>query len=238
MRYIDLPATSWRSRFNKALTFLVYEVWLKMTLVANRRSVMTLFSDPSSPDSHRVRLVLAEKDIKADVIDIDPNQLPEDLVDLNPYNDLPTLVDRDLALYHAPIIMEYLDERFPHPPLMPVDPVTRAHCRLAIYRVERDWYGLLASLASKPSEGQAHARKVFLESLIASDEVFARKPFFLSDDLTLVDCTVAPMLWRLPTFGIELPATAVAIARYCERVFARAGFQRALSKIERAYRLT
>jgi len=209
-----------------------------MTLVANRRSVMTLFSDPTSPDSHRVRFAMAEKDVKADIIDIDAAEPPEDLCDLNPYNSLPTLVDRELALYYPPVIMEYLDERFPHPPLMPVDPVMRAYCRLALYRVERDWYEPCLTLASADAgaQGQARARKLLHESMLASNEVFARKPFFLNDELTLVDCTVAPILWRLPYYGIDLTGQTQAIQDYCERIFARPAFQKSLSKVERTYR--
>jgi len=107
-----------------------------------RRSVMTLFSAPADPWSHRTRLVLAEKGIAIELVNVDPNALPEDLIDLNPYHSVPTLVDRDLVLYDSRVIIEYLDERFPHPPLMPIDPVTRAQFRVALYRVERDWYAL------------------------------------------------------------------------------------------------
>ena len=117
-----------------------------MAMVANRRSVMTLFSRPTCPYSHRVRIVLAEKNINVEIVDIDGPNLPEDLIDLNPYNSVPTLVDRDLVLYDSRVVVEYLDERFPHPPLMPVDPVTRAQFRLALYRIERDWYGLVDDL--------------------------------------------------------------------------------------------
>ncbi len=208
-----------------------------MTLVANRRAVMTLFSDPASPDSHRARLVLAVKDIRADVIDIDIQQLPADLGDINPYKELPTLVDRDLSLYHAPIIMEYLDERFPHPPLMPVDPVTRAYCRLALYRIERDWYGQAKALEQGADAEMAVAiRQALGESLVAIETLLARRPFFLPDELTLVDCTALPILWRLPRYGITLPDWAVAIRGYCDRMFAEPAFQRGLSKVERTYR--
>ena len=114
-----------------------------MTAVATRRSVMTLFSDPRSLHSHRVRMVLAEKNVTCDIIDVDPLNTPDDVMDLNPYGTVPTLVDRDLALYDSRIICEYLDERFPHPPLLPVDPVSRASTRLYMFRVEHDWYGLV-----------------------------------------------------------------------------------------------
>lgn len=203
-----------------------------MALVANRRSVMTLFSDPTCPQSHRTRIVLAEKDIIVDVIHIDPNHKPEDLSDLNPYNSVPTLVDRDLVLYDARVIMEYLDERFPHPPLMPVDPVSRARSRLALYHIERDWYGLLDDLTSRVEKKVIAARRILRESILSSIEVFSAKPFFLSDEFSLVDCSVAPILWRLPSFGIELPAQAKPIKQYATRIFNRPSFRESLSEAE------
>src|SRR5690348_2607468 len=136
-----------------------------MTVIANRRSVMTLFSKPTDPWSHRTRLVLAEKSITIDIVDVDDGNLPEDLLDLNPYNSVPTLVDRELVLYDPRIIMEYLEERFPHPPLMPVDPVTRARFRLALYRVERDWYTLVDEIEQSPNKPHARAKKMLRESL-------------------------------------------------------------------------
>jgi len=201
-----------------------------MALVANRRSVMTLFSDPSCPQSHRTRIVIAEKDITVDVIHIDPDDKPEDLSDLNPYNSVPTLVDRDLVLYDSRVIMEYLDERFPHPPLMPVDPVSRARSRIALYHVERDWYGLVADLTD--GKKASAARKVLRESLLSSVDIFRAKPFFLSDEFTLVDCCVAPILWRLEHFGVDLPAQAKPIKQYADRMFARPSFRESLSEAE------
>ncbi|CAG0910528.1 unnamed protein product, partial [Cyprideis torosa] len=147
-----------------------------------------------SIECHRTRIVLREKDITVDIIDIDPENKPEDLLDLNPYNSVPTLVDRDLVLYEPRIIMEYLDERFPHPPLMPVDPVSRARTRLALYRVERDWYGLLDDLQFGGEKKAARARKILKEALIGASDVFAAKPFFLRDEFSLVDATIAPIL--------------------------------------------
>ena len=152
-----------------------------MALVANRRSVMNLFSSASCPQSHRVRVVLAEKGITVEIVDVDTNHKPEDLLDLNPYNTVPTLVDRELVLYDPRAIMEYLDERFPHPPLMPVDPVSRARTRLALYRIEQDWYELVPQLESRGEKTSSKARKILRDSLTASAEVFAAKDFFLSD---------------------------------------------------------
>jgi RNA polymerase-associated protein len=197
---------------------------------------MTLFSAPGDAQSHRTRIVLSEKDITVDIIDVDPDDKPEDLSDLNPYNSLPTLVDRDLVLYDPQVIMEYLDERFPHPPLMPVDPVSRARARLALYRIETDWYGLLSEIESAGDKQAAKARKILRESIMAAAEVFDVKPFFLSDEFSLVDCTIAPILWRLPRYGIDLPPQAKSIQRYAERIFDRPSFDRSLSEPEREMR--
>ena len=208
-----------------------------MTVIANRRSVMTLFSRPTCPYSHRVRLVLAEKSINIDIVDVEDGSLPEDLLDLNPYNTVPTLVDRDLVLYDSRVIMEYLDERFPHPPLMPVDPVTRAQFRLALYRIEMDWY----SLAGEIDEGGdrkpvSRARKILRESILTSAEIFTAKRFFLSDEFSLVDCTIAPILWRLPVYDIDLGSQGRVMHRYMDEVFSRPSFQESLTELEQEMR--
>ena len=202
-----------------------------------RRSVMTLFSTPTDPWSHRARLVLAEKGIAIELVNCDPQKLPEDLLDLNPYHSVPTLVDRDLVLYDSRVIMDYLDERFPHPPLMPIDPVTRAQFRVALYRVERDWYGLAQDIElDRESKSAAHSRKILCEAICASAEVFKAKPFFLSDEFSLVDASIAPILWRLPYYGIELPHQAQPIVKYMNSIFARATFRSCLSVAEREMR--
>ena len=202
-----------------------------------RRSVMTLFSAPTDPWSHRTRLVLAEKGIAIELVNCDPQKLPEDLLDLNPYHSVPTLVDRDLVLYDSRVIMDYLDERFPHPPLMPIDPVTRAQFRVALYRVERDWYGLAQDIElDREGKGAAHSRKILCEAICASAEVFKAKPFFLSDEFSLVDASIAPILWRLPYYGIELPHQAQPIVKYMNSIFARATFRSCLSVAEREMR--
>ena len=203
-----------------------------MALIASRRSVMTLYSDTLCPQSHRTRIVLAEKDITVDVIYVDPETMPEDLSELNPYNSVPTLVDRELVLYDARVIVEYLDERFPHPPLMPVDPVSRAKSRLALYHIERDWYSLMDDFNSSSERKITSARKILRESLLSSIEVFNVKPFFLSDEFSLVDCSIAPILWRLPSFGIELPSRATPIKKYADRLFNRPSFRESLSELE------
>jgi RNA polymerase-associated protein len=207
-----------------------------MALVANRRSVMNLFSSTTCPQSHRVRMVLAEKGITVEILDVDVNQKPEDLIDLNPYNTVPTLVDRELVLYDPHTIVEYLDERFPHPPLMPVDPVSRARSRLALYRIEQDWYELVPALESKGEKTSSKARKQLRDSLTSSAEVFAAKPYFLSDDFSLVDASIVPILWRLMRYRIELPRQAKPVLDYAERMFERETFQASLSEAEREMR--
>ena len=203
-----------------------------MAVIANRRSVMTLFSNANCPQSHRVRMVLAEKGITVEIETIEPDNPPEDLIDLNPYQSVPTLIDRELVLYDPRVIMEYLDERFPHPPLMPVDPVSRARSRLALYRIEKDWYSLLMDLESKTGKVADSARKTLCDSLASSAEVFGIKPYFLSDDYTLVDASIAPILWRLEHYGIELPPQAKAVMEYAQRVFDRESFRDSLTELE------
>ena len=206
-----------------------------MAVVANKRSVMTMFSDPRSPYSHRVRMVLAEKSITVEIVDMDPTDLSGDIMDLNPYGTLPTLVDRDLVLFESRIIMEYLDERFPHPPLLPVDPVSRATSRLFMHRVDQDWYSLMDQIF-KGGKPATKARKELREALTASAPIFAAKPFFMSTEFTLVDCSTAPLLWRLPTLGVELPSQAKAVEEYGKRMFERTSFQEGLTESERDMR--
>ncbi|MCO4810662.1 MAG: glutathione S-transferase N-terminal domain-containing protein [Gammaproteobacteria bacterium] len=209
-----------------------------MAVVANRRSVMTLFSRPTDIHSHRTRLVLAEKNINIEIANVPGPNLPEDLMDLNPYHSVPTLVDRDLTLYDSRVIIEYLDERFPHPPLMPVDPVTRAQFRLALFRIETDWYSI-AEEAENSNDGKlgSKARKLLRESILQSAELFGARPFFLSEEFSLVDCTIAPLLWRLPRYGVDLGPESEAIDAYMTRVFARRSFQQSLTELEQEMRL-
>ena len=199
---------------------------------------MTLFSNPKDIWSHRARFVLAEKDVTMDIVDVDGRSLPEDLLDLNPYQSLPTMVERDLVLYDSRLIIEYLDERYPHPPLMPIDPITRARFRLAMYRIERDWYSLAADIESSDRKQAEASRKLLHDSVLANAEVFRSQPYFMSQDMTLVDATIAPVLWRLPAWGIKLPSgQGDAILQYERRVFMRPGFRRSLSWAERAMRV-
>ena len=208
-----------------------------MAQVANRRLAMTLFSSDLCPYCHIVRIVLAEKGISYETINVDQNNIPEDLRDLNPYNEVPTLVDRDLVLYDYRVIVEYLDERFPHPPLMPVDPVSRARNRLMLHRIERDWYKMVDTILLGGKEAD-RVRKELRDSLVGASPIFDQKPFFMSDEFTLMDAALGPMLWRLPLFGIELPPVAKPLINYAERMFERESFQASLTEGERELRQT
>ncbi len=207
-----------------------------MTMI--KRSVMTLYSGALDIYSHQARIVLAEKGVSVDVMNVDPNHPNEDLIELNPYNTLPTLVDRDLVLYTANVIMEYLDERFPHPPLLPVYPVARAKSRLMMHRIDTDWYGLMRQIQSDDQSVSDRAREELREGLVALLPVFQEMPYFLSEDFSLVDCCIAPLLWRLPALGIELPSNAKAIFKYQDRLFEREAFQASLTESEREIRET
>lgn len=207
-----------------------------MAIVANKRSIMTLYSGALDIYSHRVRIVLAEKGVAVDVINTDTNEKLEDLLELNPYGSAPTLVDRELVLYDANIIMEYLDERFPHPPLMPVYPVARAKTRLMIYRIDKEWGILVRQIETGKGEEAQTACKELRNYLIKLAPVFANSAFFLNEDFTLVDCCIAPILWRLPAWGITLPPEAKAVTKYAARVFERDSFQASLTEREQDLR--
>ena len=198
----------------------------------SKRSAMTLFSDSTSHYSHRVRIVLAEKGVSVDLVEgVDGVPVPE-LGDLNPYNTMPTLIDRDLILYESKVMMEYLDERFPHPRLLPVYPVARAESRLFMYRVERDWCSLVDTILHSSDAGAvAVARRDLGDSMAALSPIFAEKPYFMSEEFTLVDCCIAPILWRLPALGVDLRATKQTkpLFNYMDSLFGREAFQESLS---------
>lgn len=206
--------------------------------VVAKRSSMTFYSDPSCQYSHRVRIVLAEKGVTVDIKDYEPNAIPKEVADINPYNSLPTLVDRDLVLFEHHVMMEYLDERFPHPPLLPVYPVARGESRQLIYRIDRDWSSAVdAIVAAKSKDSVAKSRKELRESLLAIAPLFDDKPFFANEEFTLVDCCVAPILWRLESLGVDLPEKqAKPILKYMERIFERESFQISMSEIEQEMR--
>ena len=201
--------------------------------------MMALYSSENCLDCHRVRFVLAEKGINVEIIHVEQDRAATaDLAELNPYGETPTLVDRDMVLYGTWVVTEYLDERYPHPPLMPVDPVSRSRLRLVMYRMFRDWVD--AGKVIETSSGQkkvASTRRHLQESLVSSDDLFGLTPFILNDELSLADCSLTPLLWRLPAYGIELTArTAPNLNRYMDRMFRRDSFQRSLTEVERLMR--
>lgn len=207
-----------------------------MAISANRRAVMTLFSTANDMYCHQVRMVLAEKGVTVDIIQVSTESLPEDVYEVNPYGSLPTLMDRDLALFKADIINEYLDERFPHPPLMPVYPVARANARLMMHRIEKDWYGLAEKILQDGPDA-AIARRDLREGLLAMAPLFQEHPYFMSDEYSLIDCYLAALLWRLPLFGIELTGAGSKLQQtYMTRIFERDGFQQSLTEAEREIR--
>jgi RNA polymerase-associated protein len=195
---------------------------------------MALYSSADSIQCHRVRFVLAEKGINVEIVDIGSDaSAAADLAELNPYNETPTLVDRDLVLHDAGVINEYLDERYPHPPLMPVVPVSRAQLRLVHYRVLRDWYPLALALATTTGKKAEKPRKQLKEAIIAANDLFKDAEFLLSDELTLVDCTLAPLFWRLPAYGIKLGKSGSSVQSYIQRLISRKSFKASLTTAER-----
>lgn len=203
--------------------------------VLTRRGSMTLFSDPADHQSHRVRMVVAEKGINVDIVDVDPRHKPQELGQINPYNTLPTLLDRELVLYESTVIMEYLDERFPHPPLLAVYPVARAQSRLLMHRIEKDWSRRVNLLMAGRGRAESlnKARRELSESLLAVAPVFASQQFFMSDEFTLVDCCVAPILWRLKAMDVKLPERSTrALRQYMRRIVERESFRRSLTEAE------
>jgi RNA polymerase-associated protein len=199
---------------------------------------MTLFTHEDDMYSHQTRIVLAEKGVGVEIQAVDLANLPEDLLDLNPYGTVPTLIDRELALYEAKIIIEYLDERFPHPPLMPVYPVARGRSRLMMHRIESDWYSLAKIILTGSADDAAKARVDLKESLLSVAPILNEAPYFMSEEFSLVDCYLAPLLWRLPAFGIELVGQgSKELKTYMLRLFERESFQASLTEAEREIRL-
>ncbi len=208
-----------------------------MAVISNKRSIMTLYSGAMDLNSHRVRIVLAEKGVSFEVINMEVRGKMEELLELNPYGAVPTLVDRELALYDPNIIAEYLDERFPHPPLMPVYPVARAKARLIIYRFDREWGPLIKKLETGKVLELRLVAKELANYLMQLIPVFQSSNYFLGDEFTLVDCCIAPILWRLPMWGVTLPPAETKILnKYAQRLFARDSFQASLTEAEQELR--
>ena len=204
-----------------------------MTSSANKRSVMTLFSNKTDIYCHQVRIVLAEKGVAYETEIVDPQALPEDLMELNPYGTVPTLLDRDLVLFNSRIIMEYLDERFPHPPLMPVYPVARGKSRLLMLRIEQDWYPTLETAQNAASEAErAQALKQLKEEILAIAPIFSQNTYFMNDEFSLIDCYVAPLLWRMQEMGVEVSgACSKSVKSYMSRVFTRDSFLQSVGEL-------
>jgi RNA polymerase-associated protein len=208
-----------------------------MAVAANKRSVMTLFSGASDLYSHQTRIVLAEKGVNVEITYVDDENPSAELAELTPKSELPTLVDRELVLYNSRIIMEYLDERFPHPPLMPVYPVERAKSRLLMQRIETEWYPLVAVIMSNDIEKASTARTMLRKKILEVAPIFDHFSYFMSEDFTLVDCYMAPLLWRLPELKIDLGMEHLGIKSYMVRVFERESFQASMTETEREIRV-
>ncbi|MCQ8106116.1 glutathione S-transferase N-terminal domain-containing protein [Methylomonas sp. SURF-2] len=194
---------------------------------------MILFSTANCIMSHCARLVVHEKGVPADIEFFEPNEPPEDLLEINPYGNSPTFVERDLVLYDARIIMEYLDERFPHPALHQMDPVSRANARMRIKVIDNEWYPLLEEVQIHGDKKAAKAKKQLKESLLAAAPAFEATPYFCSEEYSLIDCAMAPFLWRLPSIGIDITCLGRGITAYANRLFSRKAFQDSLTREEK-----
>ncbi|MDB4029284.1 glutathione S-transferase N-terminal domain-containing protein [Gammaproteobacteria bacterium] len=201
---------------------------------------MILYSEKDDHYSHRVRIVLAEKDIACDIREVSNTEAPDEVLAINPYHSLPILSDRDLGLYDTGVMLEYLDERFPHPPLLPVYPVSRANSRSLMLRIDKEWCSMLDTLKEKKlSEKELLIlREELLNEISTVAPTFKEFPFFMSEDFSIIDCYLAPILWRLPSVGITLPLNRhlKPLLDYQEKIFSRPSFQASLSMIERDLR--
>ena len=198
---------------------------------------MILYSDRDDHYSQRVRIVLAEKDISAEIKESKQDETPDEILSMSPYHKLPILVDRDLIIHDPAVMMEYLDERFPHPPLLPIYPNDKAECRLLIHRIEKDWLPVIDKMMSpKISQKEFNGLKKELVSLVSGIVlVLKEKPYFMSDEFTLVDCYMSAILYRLPYLGVSLPSTKsfASLSAYQEKLFSRPSFDLSLTDSER-----
>ena len=198
----------------------------------------TLYSATQELESHAVRFIMAHKSIEREVLELKFEEMPEEILELNPCQTLPTLFDRGMVLYDLSVIMEYLDERFPFPPLLPVDPIEKAEKRLLIYRFTRAkgcWYELVNAILNDNKKGADAARKTLYGSLIELLPLFSHKPYFKSETMTLVDACIAPILWRLDLLGITLDDKAKPIVLYANRLFEKEGFNDSLTFVEKDF---
>jgi RNA polymerase-associated protein len=199
------------------------------------RNALTLYTTADDIQCHRARLVLAAKGVSYERVLVDPAKPPQDLIDLNPYASTPTLIDRDLTLFDTAVVCEYIDERYPHPPLMPIDPQSRARLRVAAVRVEKDWVSEVDTIRAggRAADG---ARKRLREQMLSSVPLFKASKFFLNPEMSLVDCLVAPVIWRLPWLQVDLGREGKPIIDYGERLFHSQGFSRSMTDEEKAMR--
>ena len=202
-----------------------------MTLLANRRSAILLFSLPNCLESHRTRIVIKEKEISAEIHEVDLHSIPEEIKILSPYDEYPSLVDRELVLQNSRVIIEYLDERFPHPPLLPVDPISRAKFRLALNEIEHNWYSKYAEAYNDEVLDEKFTMEI--KNYFLKIAPLIKKKFFMSDEFGLVDCSIAPLLWRLKSLDYDLAENNKVIADYSERIFDREAFQDSLTETEK-----
>lgn len=197
--------------------------------------MMTLYSGTTCPFSQRCRIVLFEKGMDFQIHDVDIFNKPEDLALMNPYNRVPVLVDRDLILYESNIINEYIDDRFPHPQLMPADPVMRARARLFLYRFEEELFNHIEPV-EKNHKSADKSRAAIRDNLVQIAPVFARQKFMLGEEFSMLDVAIAPLLWRLDHYNIALPKQAAPLMKYAERIFTRPAFIEALTPSEKVMR--
>ena len=190
---------------------------------------MTLYSSGSDPFCHRVKIILAEKDINADIIDIDVEDKMEELYELNPYGKVPTLMTKDLIAYETDIVFEYLEERFPYPPLLSVFPLERAYARMLGKKIDEVWMPLLISALNSNNESEKHAHKTeLLKVLFGLIPTLRRQPYLLGDDFSIIDCSFAVILYNLPRLDIRLPESAQVLVDYAKRLFARPSFRQSI----------
>ncbi len=198
--------------------------------------MMTLYSGTTDPYSHRCRFVLFEKGMDFQIIDVDVFGKQEDVAAMNPYNKVPVLVERDLILYEANIINEYIDERFPHPQLMPPDPVMRARARLFLHRFENDLFCHIDAVEHGQQKVADKARQIIRDNLAQISPVFTKQKFMLGDEFSMLDVAIAPLLWRLELYGIQMGKDAAPLMKYAERLFSRPAYIEAMTPAEKAMR--
>ena len=198
--------------------------------------MMILYSGTACPFSQRCRIVLFEKGMDFEIKDIDLLDKPEEIAAMNPYGRVPVLVERDLTLYESNIINEYIDERFPHPQLMPPDPVMRARARLFLFNMEHDLFSYIPDLEKGAPKAAEKARTVVRDNLTQIAPIFTKQKYMLGDDYSMLDVAIAPLLWRLEHYGIQLPKQGMPVLKYAERLFARPAYIEAMTPVEKAMR--